>query len=160
VKLPRQEVLQKLEDATKKGEGLTIYDASIEGNGRTNSNWHSTASKILEDFKEQGLAERKEKEGYRGAKPYFITPLGSELLKIAKWLSDERKNGKSITTMRLIQSKFGKEKVAQTVNAGLIKAQAPKRDEYEVICRLCDIDFLQLVPSSTISNQNILITKE
>jgi DNA-binding PadR family transcriptional regulator len=158
VKLIRERILQELEKERIKG--VTIYDFSAtgytkEGKLRKPIAAPSAAYKILEDFRKKGLAKRDDEEGDRGSKPYYITQSGSEVLEVAKMVSDLEQIGESITIGRLAE-KFGGERVNRTIEACLLRYKIPSEMYSEAVRSLSQIEFLQVVPSPVLRKQTIV----
>jgi predicted transcriptional regulator len=139
----RRELLRKLAKAGN--EGLTIYDASAIV-ASTN-----TARKILEDFRINGLATRDE-EGFRGAKPYILTSVGRDILKVAETVSDSEKKGKTMKIEELVKV-FGGERVVQAMIACLLRFQAPSIMEYKAVSCFAGIPFLEVVSSAPLNKR-------
>lgn len=149
----REKILNKLADAGDKG--LTIYEASVAGPGRSETVSTSTATKILEDFKAKGLVTRKE-EGFRAAKPYVLTPTGRDVLEVAETVSDSKERGEPMTIGELVKM-FGEERVINTVLACLLRYRVPSPMEYEAVACMTKISFLHVVSSAPLRKNALLI---
>jgi DNA-binding PadR family transcriptional regulator len=151
-----EETLKKLADAGD--EGLTIYEASMAGPTRSKTLSTSTATKILEDFRVKGLVTRKE-EGFRGAKPYTITPTGKDVLKVAKTVSDSNKEGKSMKIGELVKT-FGEEKVNKAILACLLRYRVASIMEAEAVSCLTRIGFLEAISSAPLKKSALVIRQQ
>jgi DNA-binding PadR family transcriptional regulator len=148
----------------KKGkEGVTTYDLSAsgytkEGKLRIPIASPSAIYKILEDFKKEGLATKDDEglQGNSGAMPYHITQIGSEVLEVAKMVSDLEQMGQSITIGRLAE-KFGMKRVNKTIVACLLRYTIPSEMYSEAVCRLSQISFLQVVSSPVLRKKSIVL---
>ncbi len=149
----REMILNKLEQEGAKG--LKIYEASVAGPDRSETVYTSTASKILEAFKANGLATREE-EGFRGAKPYTITPLGKDVLAVVTTVSNSRKKGQSITVGALVEE-FGEEKVNKAILACLLRYRVPPLLECEAVNCMTRIGFLDVVSSAPLRKRALVI---